>query len=248
MTHDVDDIFAVVVLAREAGLVDLGTDERHATARIGFAPLFETVADLERAGGFVDAMLSEPAYRRLVAARGDVQEIMLGYSDSSKDAGHRRLPVADPSCATNAARRRRAARGHAAALPRSRRVRRSRWRSDRRGDHGPAQRQPGRADQDHRAGRGDLRQVHAARPGALEPRERARGDAGGVGAAPSAGAPGGRARRLGRDHGPRRCGREVGLPRAGRRPGPRAVLRLRHAGGGAGQDEHRLTAREASRW
>lgn len=87
MTHDVDDIFAVVVLAREAGLVDLGTEERGATARIGFAPLCETVADLDRAGALLDAMLSEPAYRRLVAARGDVQEIMLGYSDSSKDAG-----------------------------------------------------------------------------------------------------------------------------------------------------------------
>ncbi|MEZ5094582.1 phosphoenolpyruvate carboxylase [Nocardioides sp.] len=87
MTHDVDDIFAVVVLAREAGLVDTGTDERGATARIGFAPLFETVAELERAGELMDRLLSEPAYRRLVAARGDVQEIMLGYSDSSKDAG-----------------------------------------------------------------------------------------------------------------------------------------------------------------
>lgn len=85
MTHDVDDLFAVVVLAREVGLVDLAGDE--AVARIGFAPLFETVAELEIAGPLLDALLSDPSYRRLVAARGDVQEIMLGYSDSSKDAG-----------------------------------------------------------------------------------------------------------------------------------------------------------------
>ena len=88
MTHDVDDVYAVVVLAREAGLVDLGSpDASRPSARIGFAPLFETVAELEAAGPLLEAMLSDPSYRRVVAARGDVQEIMLGYSDSSKDAG-----------------------------------------------------------------------------------------------------------------------------------------------------------------
>ncbi|MGA8852379.1 MAG: phosphoenolpyruvate carboxylase, partial [Aeromicrobium sp.] len=85
MTHDVDDLFAVVVLAREVGLVDLSRPD--AVARIGFAPLFETVAELEAAGPLLEALLADPSYRRIVAARGDVQEIMLGYSDSSKDAG-----------------------------------------------------------------------------------------------------------------------------------------------------------------
>jgi len=85
MTHDVDDLFAVVVLAREVGLIDLNAAEP--VARIGFAPLFETVAELESAGPLLDALLNDPSYRAVVRARGDVQEIMLGYSDSSKDAG-----------------------------------------------------------------------------------------------------------------------------------------------------------------
>lgn len=86
MTRDVDDILAVVVLAREAGLVEI-TPGAGARARIGFVPLFETVAELRAAGRLLDGMLADPSYRAVVAARGDLQEIMLGYSDSSKDAG-----------------------------------------------------------------------------------------------------------------------------------------------------------------
>jgi phosphoenolpyruvate carboxylase len=83
MTRDVGDVLAPVVLAREAGLVDLHAGQ----ARLGFVPLLETPEELADAGVLLDGLLSCEPYRRVVALRGDVQEVMLGYSDSSKMGG-----------------------------------------------------------------------------------------------------------------------------------------------------------------
>lgn len=77
MTKSHEDVLAAVELARFTGLFGM----------IGFAPLLETVAELQAADTILDKLLSDAKYRELVAIRGNVQEVMLGYSDSNKDAG-----------------------------------------------------------------------------------------------------------------------------------------------------------------
>ena len=83
MTRGADDVLAAVVLARETGLVDPSEGE----ASLGFVPLLETITELRSAHQVVDDLLSTRSYRRLLSSRDEVQEVMLGYSDSNKEAG-----------------------------------------------------------------------------------------------------------------------------------------------------------------
>jgi phosphoenolpyruvate carboxylase len=87
MCESVSDVLEVAVLLKEVGLLDPGAEEGPASS-VGISPLFETIDDLKNAATTLTAMLDQPLYRSLVASRGDVQEVMLGYSDSNKDGGY----------------------------------------------------------------------------------------------------------------------------------------------------------------
>lgn len=83
MTHGAEDMFAALLLARLAGL-----DRPEATTSgVSIVPLFETLDDLERSHQELSHAVSSAAYGAYLARRGGVQEIMIGYSDSNKDAG-----------------------------------------------------------------------------------------------------------------------------------------------------------------
>ncbi len=80
--ESVSDLLEVGVLLREAGLAREGASE------LDIIPLFESIGDLERCGDTMDAAFRSALYRGWVKARGDEQEVMLGYSDSNKDGGY----------------------------------------------------------------------------------------------------------------------------------------------------------------
>jgi phosphoenolpyruvate carboxylase len=81
MTHAPCDLLEVIVLAREAGLYRPG-----AALPFDVVPLFETLADLDRSATIVMRLLQNPAFLAHVRGRGGL-EVMIGYSDSNKDAG-----------------------------------------------------------------------------------------------------------------------------------------------------------------
>ena len=85
MTKSADDVIAAVLIAKIAGLISLKPKKEF--AKIGFVPLLETVTELRSADKILDDLLSNKNYRKIVELRGNLQEVMLGYSDSNKDAG-----------------------------------------------------------------------------------------------------------------------------------------------------------------
>lgn len=90
----VSDLLEVSVLLREAGLMRHGepatstSPERLPSLGMQVIPLFETIDDLRSAASTMQAALSLPLLRAFVSAKNDVQEVMLGYSDSNKDGGY----------------------------------------------------------------------------------------------------------------------------------------------------------------
>lgn len=86
MCQSVSDLLEAAILLKEAGLLDVSGGDGYAP--IGIVPLFETIDDLQRGSSILESVLDLPVYRAMVHARGESQEVMLGYSDSNKDGGY----------------------------------------------------------------------------------------------------------------------------------------------------------------
>jgi len=85
MTHSVADVLGAYLLAREAGLFE--AVEGGEICVLPIVPLFETIDDLRDAPDIMRDLLNVPIVRRSTQWQGDLQEVMIGYSDSNKDGG-----------------------------------------------------------------------------------------------------------------------------------------------------------------
>lgn len=86
MAESPSDILEVLLLAKEAGLYRLYPDGR-VVSDLDVAPLLETIDDLIAGPDIMKAAFENEVYRKQLHARNNHQEIMLGYSDGSKDGG-----------------------------------------------------------------------------------------------------------------------------------------------------------------
>ncbi|HUH14215.1 MAG TPA: phosphoenolpyruvate carboxylase, partial [Longimicrobiales bacterium] len=86
MTHSASDLLEPMLLAKEVGLWRVEDGRVHSALDV--VPLFETIEDLAAAGERMRGLYEHPVYARQLEARGGMQEVMLGYSDSNKDGGY----------------------------------------------------------------------------------------------------------------------------------------------------------------
>ncbi len=84
MTTNVINVLEVALLLKEVGLLQAGENP---FLGMNIIPLFETITDLRDCGVIMDQLFALPYYRKLLMSRKNVQEVMLGYSDSNKDGG-----------------------------------------------------------------------------------------------------------------------------------------------------------------
>ncbi|MFO8004622.1 phosphoenolpyruvate carboxylase [Thioalkalivibrio sp.] len=85
MTHAASHVLEVLLLGRWAGLA--GEAAAGPFCQLRIAPLFETIEDLLHVEEVLNGLLGHASYARMLAASGNIQEVMLGYSDSCKDGG-----------------------------------------------------------------------------------------------------------------------------------------------------------------
>ena len=85
MTHQASHIMEVLFLARLNGLA--GKENGKTFCKVKISPLFETIEDLQHIESVLTTLLESPTYKKLLKASGNLQEVMLGYSDSCKDGG-----------------------------------------------------------------------------------------------------------------------------------------------------------------
>jgi len=85
MTHTASHVMEVMLLARLAGLAGRTPEGWFCSIRI--SPLFETIEDLAHIDTVMSALFDNETYAALLKASGNLQEVMLGYSDSCKDGG-----------------------------------------------------------------------------------------------------------------------------------------------------------------
>ncbi|MBI5462046.1 MAG: phosphoenolpyruvate carboxylase [Gammaproteobacteria bacterium] len=85
MTHTASHVLEVMFLAWLSGLA--GRSDGAWFCHVRISPLFETIEDLSHVEEVLTDLLGNNTYRELLAASGNQQEAMLGYSDSCKDGG-----------------------------------------------------------------------------------------------------------------------------------------------------------------
>ena len=82
-TTEAAHLLEVLVLAREARLFR----PAEGISRLDIVPLFEALEPLQKSSEIMQQLFRLPVYRRHLTQRSDLQEVMIGYSDSNKESG-----------------------------------------------------------------------------------------------------------------------------------------------------------------